>query len=348
MVPSLPVLLFCFCLVLTDNVSAAVVFMYHRFGETGLPSTNVTLAQFSAHLEFLASHGYQVWPLPRIADHLKNHKPIPDRVVALTVDDAYASVYDQAYPLIKARQWPLTVFVSTDAIDHHLRGYMTWDQMRDMRDHNVTFANHSSTHSHLIERQGKETTAAWQQRVSADITHAQQRLEQELGPTPGLFAYPYGEYTPVLKQLLAELGYQAFGQQSGAIGPGSDLRLLPRFPMAERFAGMAQFSLKAAALPFPVTDIEPDNPVIDSNHLRPTLTLTVDARRLPRLEELACYLNGQKMTTIVWQGKDRFSVSADHNLTERRSRYNCTVPSQQDGRYHWYSQLWINPAVDEP
>ena len=37
--------------------------MYHRFGETKYPSTNVTLEQFEAHLDELKSSKYKVMPL---------------------------------------------------------------------------------------------------------------------------------------------------------------------------------------------------------------------------------------------------------------------------------------------
>ena len=286
--------------------------------------------------------------MSQIAEHLEKHIPLPDHVIALTVDDAYESVYQQAYPLIRAHHWPMTVFVSTDAIDQHLHGYMSWQQMREMQQNGITFANHSRTHGHLIEHGPGETASAWQQRVSDDIHYAQQRLEQELGPTARLFAYPYGEYNPALKKLLAGLGFLAFGQQSGAIGSLSDPQLLPRFPMATHYADMEQFRIKADALPFPVQQIEPDTPLISEKNLNPVLTVAVIPEQLPRLKEIACYLDGKRMTTLSWQDEFRFTVRADRPLTLRRSRYNCTVPSSLKGRYHWFSQLWINPAIAEP
>ena len=336
------------CIALNTPADAAVVFMYHRFGEATLPSTNVSLAQFKSHLDYLARQRFTIWPLSRIGEHLEKHIPLPDHVVALSVDDAYESVYTQAYPLIKARHWPMTVFVSTDAVDQHLHGYMTWEQMREMQENGITFANHSRTHGHLIELEPGETAAAWQQRISDEISYAQQRLEKELGPTAKLFAYPYGEYNPALQKLLAGLGFLAFGQQSGAIGSLSKPQLLPRFPMAENYAELEQFRIKADALPFPVQQVEPASPIINGKNLSPTLTVSVIPEQLPRLKELACYLNGERMTLLSWQDPFRFTVTPSRPLTARRSRYNCTVPSSLKGRYHWFSHLWINPAVAEP
>ena len=38
---------------LDENLSSAVVFMYHRFGDDRYPSTNIHLKQFEQHLEYI-------------------------------------------------------------------------------------------------------------------------------------------------------------------------------------------------------------------------------------------------------------------------------------------------------
>lgn len=343
----------CICLLLfsvqPSLASGAVVFMYHHFGQSEYPSTNIRLQQFDAHLDHLAAAGYQVWPLARIIDHLQHQQPIPDRTVALTVDDAYLSVYQEAYPRLKKRGWPLTVFVSTDAIDQHHAAYMSWDQLREMQHYQVTLANHSSSHDHLIMQRHGEDVTAWRQRVIADIDKAQQRLQQELGQAPPrLFAYPYGEYSPALKQIVADLGYSAFGQQSGAIGSRSDLQYLPRFPMSEKFASLESFITKAASLPLAVTQQIPTDPLISSTNLQPVLTITLAASDA-RLDELACYVTAQGRASVRWLNlaQQQFSVQARAPLQGRRNRYNCTAPSGQTGRYYWFSWVWIQQEIDE-
>jgi len=119
--------------------SQAVVLMYHHFGVNEHPSTNVRLAQFDAHLDYLAQAGYQVWPLTKVVDYLRQQKPFPGRVAAITIDDAYRSVFEQAYPRLRERGWPFTVFVATDGVDRHFKAYMSWQQMREMQRHRARF-----------------------------------------------------------------------------------------------------------------------------------------------------------------------------------------------------------------
>ncbi len=318
--------------------------MYHRFGEPGHPSTNIRLDQFEAQLDHLQRAGYQILPLEDIVAALQGEKKLPPRAVALTIDDAYRSVYEQAFPRLRARGWPFTVFVATDPVDQGLSAFMSWEQMREMQAAGVGFANHSRDHGHLIRLRAGESRAQWRARIRANLEHAQRRLEEELGRIPRLFAYPYGEYDTALAALVRELGYVAFGQQSGAVGPLSDLRALPRFPMAEAYADLAQFRTKAAALPLPVRRVIPWNPVTTLARPRMVVHLTPSGARLA---ELRCYASGQGAIPVEWLERDpaggdlRFATRAPKPLPMGRSRYNCTAPAAEPGRFYWFSHPWI-------
>lgn len=330
-------------LLFAGSAQAAVVFMYHRFGEERYPSTSVHLEQFDAHLQHLDTEGYQVWPLERLARALQQGEELPDRVVAITIDDAYASIYHEAWPRLQERDMPFTVFVATEPVDHGIPGYLSWEQMREMADAGVHFANHSTTHDKLHQRRAGESWSAWEARIRNDIGHAEARLRSELGsavPTaPALFAYPYGEYSAKLTALLADMDYIAFGQHSGAVGTGSDLYTLPRFPMAVAYADLAEFRQKAATLPLPLTQRDPLDPVLAEQN-PPRFSATLGAVSGDR-GRLACFASNQGALEVQWLSKERFSVQADKPYPAGRARYNCTLPAREAGRYYWYSQPWI-------
>ncbi len=322
----------------------AAVLMYHHFGETRYPSTNITLQQFDQHLDYLEQQGFQVWPLEKIVNQLKTGKPFPAQVVAITIDDAYRSIYTHAYPRLKKRNWPFTVFVSTDVIDKKMPAFMSWDQMREMQQHGATFANHSSYHDSLIEQKEKESFEAWRQRIFSDLTAAQKRLRAELGVAPPLFAYPYGEYNTALQQIIKNLGWIAVGQQSGVMSQYADPLALPRYPMAERFAALKPFKTKVASLPLPVINASPADPMLGQQN-PPHLHITLEKSDDIQLDQLNCFASNQGNAKITWTDKERgqFTVEAHKSFKSRRSRYNCTAPSKSTGRYYWYSHLWIHP-----
>lgn len=322
--------------------------MYNHFGVAKHPDTNVSLAQFDAHLDYLANNGYQAWPLERIVEHLRTSRPIPDKTVAITIDDGHISTYTHAYPRLRKRGWPFTVFIYTDAIDQRLPAYISWEQMREMRKHGGSFANQSTRHDHLIRRRKGEDATAWEQRVRDDITHAQRRIEKELGTAPRLFSYPYGEYNTALAEIVKDLGYTGIGEQSGPAGSYSDLRALPRYPISEAHASIEEFRTKAASLALPVTQVEPWDPVLGADK-RPRMVVTL-AQSDARLDKLACFISGQGEARIEWidRAARRFAVHAARPLNAGNSRYNCSAPSSQPGRHYWFSHFWIRHDAAAP
>ncbi len=94
------------------NRGKALIIMYHRFSrEEG--TTMVSARAFSEQIDYLTSH-YQIVPLSFVAARLKAGKPLPPRTAVLTVDDAYSDVYEIAFPILRDRGVPATVFVVTD------------------------------------------------------------------------------------------------------------------------------------------------------------------------------------------------------------------------------------------
>jgi len=321
----------------------AVILMYHHFGVDKHPSTNIRLKQFEAHINYLSHAGFQVWPLTKVAKYIQNNQPFPARVAAITIDDAYLSVYTEAYPRLLKKAWPFTVFVATDGVDRGFRSYMTWQQMREMQNNGATFANHSASHDYLIRYKQGETNIQWQTRITNDINRAQIRLKAELGSAPNLFAYPYGEYNSDLANIIDKMGYVAFGQHSGPASIKGDTRALPRFPMAEEFGELADFKQKTNSLAFFIEKQTPFDPSIDQNNNPPKLEIKLTGNQDMKTDLLSCFVSGQGRVEVNWLNRQKtlFSVKANAQLPLGRSRYNCTAPSSRKERFYWYSQLWI-------
>lgn len=317
----------------------AVVLMYHRFDESAYPSTSVRLEQFQAHLDYLEEENYTLWSLSQLRHALLEEQPIPPRTVVLTVDDAYLSVYTVAYPMLKARGWPMTVFVSTEASNQQRGDVMRWEQMREMQRHGFEFANHTLSHPHLPRRLDNEDTGAWRTRIRDEIEQAQRDLREHLGSEPPmLFAYPYGEYDSTVAAIVEELGYLAFGQHSGAIGRNSDRLALPRYAMAESWADMERFSLRVRSLPMPLDGFEPWEPRLAEEN-PPTLHLQLSRSGLSG--QINCFLGDGTPLDILERQSQGVAVRSPKPLPAGRSRYNCTAPAG-DGRYYWFSQQWLN------
>ena len=325
--------------------SHAVALMYHRFGEDRYPSTNISAESFIQQLDFIEENGFNVWPLEKVVKYLRTKKPLPDKVVSLTVDDAYLSVYRVAFPILQQRKMPFTVFVSTDYLDKGYSSYMSWDELKDMVNHGVSIGNHSTSHDHLIERGREETHEAWLTRVAEEILNAEYRIEQNTGYKTTLYAHPYGEYNSVLAKYIGDLGYISFGQQSGPMGENSNFNALPRFPISEQYADMFAFKQKLNSLPMPIESISPMEVVTQLS--MPSLNITLSRDLMESKYSLVCFASGQGAIHATWLNKLQFVVKAHKPFSSRRNRYNCTIRDQKSGRFYWYSHLWIKPQFPD-
>lgn len=313
--------------------SNAVVLMYHRFGEERLPSTNIRLEQFEAHIAELTSGSYTVLPLEDIAKALKDGAALPDRTVAITVDDAFLSVYTEAWPRLRDAGLPFTVFVATDPVDQGRRGYMSWDQLRELAAAGVSIGNHTTSHLHMADASPEQNAAA--------IARSRERFQAELGMDPVLFAYPYGEASLEVRKTIVNAGFDAaFGQHSGVVYRGHDPLYLPRFSFNENFSAMDRFRLIVNALPLPARDITPADMMLDDD--RPAFGFTVEPA-VDDLSRLNCFTSGQENpATIQRLGDTRFEVRADEALRPGRNRFNCTLLTRE-GRWRWFGMQYYLP-----
>ena len=324
-----------------------VILQYHHFSDQTPAVTSVSPEQFDDHLAYLSTHKFNVLPLRQVVAALRQKKTLPDRCVSLTVDDAYRSVYTNAFPRLKKLGWPLTVFVNTEVIDRGLSLYMTWDQMRELSSHGVTFENHGHRHIHMIRKRNAESDKDWRLRISNDINTAQRRISEEIGEAPQLFAYPYGEFNPAAAEIIDEMGLVGFGQQSGPAWPGADFSALPRFPMAANYAELKNFKLKVDTLPLPIVDVWPKDSLVVIEQRRPTLTLTLVPSAYSKAA-IQCYIGGSADVAISWSEDipDQMTVKPNFDLNPGRHRTNCTMPSSEKGRFHWYSHNWFVRNTD--
>nr|WP_027287271.1 polysaccharide deacetylase family protein [Rhodovibrio salinarum] len=312
-----------------DN--GASVIMYHRFGDGRYPSTNIKLEQFERHIAELKKDKYNVLPLPDVVAALRQERPLPPYTVAITIDDAYRSVWEEAVPRLRTAGLPFTLFVATDPVGG--KEYMTWDQLRDLAQMELaTIGSQTATHPHL--------PLLSPQQVREELETSQARFKAELGRAPELLAYPYGEYSNPVQQAAREVGFiAAFGQQSGAIARSSERFGLPRFALNERYGGMDRFRTAINALPLPVQDVVPDDNLLDPDENPPMYGFTVDPA-ISSINGLNCYASGRGKLDVQRLGGQRVEVRFTKAFPKGRVRINCTQMGP-DRRWRWFGNQFL-------
>ena len=76
--------------------------MYHRFNENKYPSTNIRMDAFKKQLEIIQSEGLNFVNPTEFDKNLLLKKK--DRKILLTIDDAFLSFYENAWPILKEKK----------------------------------------------------------------------------------------------------------------------------------------------------------------------------------------------------------------------------------------------------
>ncbi len=306
------------------------VLMYHRFGEQTYPSTNIKINQFLEHIKELNKKKYNVIDLNLAVKGIMGQKKIPDRSVAITIDDAYLSVYEKAWPILKKNNFKFALFVSTDVIDQKLSNYMNWDQIRELKKNGVIIGSQTKTHPHMHRLSENE--------IYHEINYSNKRFVKELGFKPMLFAYPYGEYNLNTIEVVKETGFiAAFGQHSGVAHSTAGLFQLPRFAMNENYGDLNRLKLSINALPMIVQDVSPINPFITNNP--PLFGFTLSQSKKQN-KIVRCFASNNIKTTTTRIGKHRIEVRLEKPFPKERGRINCTMEAV-DQRWRWFGKQFM-------
>jgi biofilm PGA synthesis lipoprotein PgaB len=327
-----------------ENKSQAVILQYHHVSTDTPPITSISPCDFQRHMDYLSENNFTILPLEQILNSLQNGEQLPEYTAAISFDDGYLSVYTEAFPVLKAKNWPFTIFVTTGLLESNEQLYSSWRQIREMAEAGATIANHTVSHPYFLERESGVSESEWLESISDEITLAEDKILQETGQSHRLLAYPYGEYEPRIQALVEQLGYIGIAQHSGPINADSDFTALPRFPFSGIYVSMNTFPNKVKSLAFTLDNISPASPVTAEQS--PSAELDFGGE-IPRINQLSCFNNNDVIDVQILNAEEmRFQITTHIQNRSRRFRYNCTAPGD-DGRYYWYSTPWVNPAIRE-
>lgn len=116
----------------------------------------------------------------------------------ITFDDGLKDVYRVAYPELKKRGIPFTIFVVTDFLNQE--GYISTDELLELAaDPLVTIGSHGVTHDIL--------KGMPQENQQFELKDSKERLEALLGKPVHFFAYSHGQYDDATLSLLQREKY---------------------------------------------------------------------------------------------------------------------------------------------
>ena len=309
-----------------------ITLMYHRFEENKYPSTNIKNEIFSEHLKEINNLGIEFIKYKKFEEIIKID--IDKNYLLLTIDDAFESFYLNAWPVLKNKKIPFILFVSTREVGKH--GYMTWDQIREINKSNLgTIGNHSHSHEYLVD---------WEDnKIKSDLETSIKIFKKELGYSPKIFSYPFGEYSNSLKKIVSDLNFKfAFGQHSGVIDITKDFLELPRFPINEKYGELKRFKSILRTLPLPYENITPENRYLKDSQNPPEVKIKF-FENLFSVENINCYSNEGniwKKSDVKFINKYELKILLKDKFKSERGRINCSL-WEEGGRWRWLGIQYV-------
>ena len=297
--------------------------MYHRFNENKYPSTNIKIDIFKKQLELIEENNIEYYD-PAIFDKQFNY-PKKNKKILITIDDAFSSFYENAWPILKQKEIPFILFVSTEPVGKP--GYMTWEQIKEVSSYNFAYiGNHSHTHEYLLDFSHLEFTK--------DIKNSIRIFREKLGYNPIYFSYPFGEYNLEQTQFIKNNFKYGFGQHSGVIDLTKNPFELPRFPINEKYGDLDRFEFIIKLFPIPYKNLIPQDKYINSNQNPPTIEIDFFEEQ-KNIKNINCFSNegSEWRNSIMKFEKNTLKIDFREKFIFRRGRVNCSI--KDDDIWRW-------------
>ncbi|WP_331256545.1 poly-beta-1,6-N-acetyl-D-glucosamine N-deacetylase PgaB [Candidatus Bealeia paramacronuclearis] len=182
--------------------------------------------QLTAQFQWLSENGYTVISMDDVLQAKRGEKTLPEKAVLLSFDDGYQSFYQEAFPLLKAFNYPAVLGIVGSWIEvpegQDVKyeekkkiprdKLMTWEEIKEVQDSGlIEIANHSyalhkgipgnpqknlepaiATHQYLPNLGKYESDHAYLKRVHEDLKKNSDLFHQRLGKKPRIMIWPYG------------------------------------------------------------------------------------------------------------------------------------------------------------
>jgi len=190
------------------------ILMYHRIADStsaAMRRFSVSPTAFDAQLRCLKTNGFAGLTVSDFVDFsLRRPEMLPGKPIVLTFDDAFADFYTEAAPLLRAYNFPATLYV----VAGQLNGTSSWlpgedaqlplldsAQLIELRQMGIEIGAHSMTHRAL---DGLDADA-----LKNEIEQSKRLLEECLDAPVDSFAYPFGFSSDRVRKHVKAAGYSS-------------------------------------------------------------------------------------------------------------------------------------------
>jgi peptidoglycan/xylan/chitin deacetylase (PgdA/CDA1 family) len=209
---------------------------YHHVGPrprgVRLKGLYVSQKLFARQMAELKAEGFESAELGRV----KSSKVEAGRIF-LTFDDGFSDVFENALPALREHRFSAIQFLVADLLGRTSEWQkasgelpsrlMDQAQIKDWLATGQEIGSHTMTHPRLTQISVSQ--------AREEIFGSKKALEQTFGRAVEHFCYPYGDWSPEIRDLVQEAGYKSacttkFGMNTAETDPFTLKRITVRYP----------------------------------------------------------------------------------------------------------------------
>ena len=205
---------------------------------------SVSPADFTTQMDWLAHHGFHPVDFNDVRAYFAGTQPLPARPVVITLDDGYADLYTNAFPILAAHGFKAVAYIVSGFVGRW--AYVSAAQVVQMDHNGIEIAAHTVDHMSLAR---SSYASAMHQLVDC-----KRMLEHLLGHSVLDFAYPSGQFNAMSIAAVQRAGYDTAVTEAFSVDHSAGDRYLWTRVRVGGGESVAEF-VKSLGTPMPSTTI---------------------------------------------------------------------------------------------
>jgi peptidoglycan/xylan/chitin deacetylase (PgdA/CDA1 family) len=158
---------------------------------------SVSPADFTAQMDWLAWNGFHPVDFNDVRAYFAGSQPLPAKPVVITLDDGYADLYTNAFPILAAHGFKAVAYIVSGFVGRW--AYVTAAQVVQMDQNGIEIGDHTVDHANLARSSYASTMF--------QLVDSKRMLENLVGHPVLDFAYPSGQFNAQTVAAVQRAGY---------------------------------------------------------------------------------------------------------------------------------------------
>ncbi|CAM4010323.1 intercellular adhesin biosynthesis polysaccharide N-deacetylase [Staphylococcus xylosus] len=208
--------------------------LYYSSNSKELKSYSISKSKFENQIKWLKAHDAHFLTEKELIKY-KESGNFPKKSVWINFDDMDASIYKNAYPILKKHNVPATGFVITNRVgtkNFHNLNLITLDQLNEMKASGFWEFNSHTHDLHSLKKNKSLMVSASNIKLENDIKNSNSYLKKHFSNQNDSIAYPYGQISDENITSLNNAGIKyGYTLEDKAITPNDNNYYIPRILM---------------------------------------------------------------------------------------------------------------------